>query len=260
VGSWPQCREIRTSQALRILEEHTADFSVKNVSPIKGFSYSQPGGARSVFEVGKRPVFPWNASPDSPAAEPQHVLKGKQEPERASKRARGEGWVGTHTAGQEGTQQLRVRAVRAAKHPRDHPTQLDEGGEHESERPRGTSLAAPRRPATLVAEREHRQGQQKAGKDEGGKRVTRAAAKEQEFTEDFKESDVSGSADTSPMGCHRLQIPEQSCPGAELVGERVRVWWDGDGDWFSGSVSRHCPRKKRTPHYVQVEIARSDYV
>ena len=61
VGSWPQCREIRASQALRILEEYSTDFAVANVSPIKEFSYSQPGAAHGTFEVGKRPVFPWNA-------------------------------------------------------------------------------------------------------------------------------------------------------------------------------------------------------
>jgi hypothetical protein len=63
VGSWPQCREIRASQALRLLEEYSTDFAVANVSPIKEFSYSQPGAAHGTFfEVGKRPVFPWNAS------------------------------------------------------------------------------------------------------------------------------------------------------------------------------------------------------
>jgi len=40
---------------------------------------------------------------------------------------------------------------------------------------------------------------------------------------------------------------------AELVGERVRVWWDGEEDWFAGYVSRYCRRKKRKPHFVQVE-------
>ena len=55
VGSWPECREIRASQALRILEEHSTEFEVSNVEPIKAFSFSQQGAAPSIFEVGPRP-------------------------------------------------------------------------------------------------------------------------------------------------------------------------------------------------------------
>jgi hypothetical protein len=53
---------------------------------------------------------------------------------------------------------------------------------------------------------------------------------------------------------HRC-IPIQ--PGAELVGERVQVYWDGEEDWFAGYVSRYCPYKKRKPHFVRVEILES---
>lgn len=53
VGSWPQCREIRASQAVRILENYTTEFVVSNVKPIKDFSYSH---SKSVFEVGTRPT------------------------------------------------------------------------------------------------------------------------------------------------------------------------------------------------------------
>jgi hypothetical protein len=58
-------------------------------------------------------------------------------------------------------------------------------------------------------------------------------------------------------GKHRAHscIPIQ--PGAELVGERVRVYWDGEEHWFAGHVSRYCPDKKRKPHFVRVEILES---
>eukprot|EP00802_Teleaulax_amphioxeia_P000375 Tamp_00375.p2 GENE.Tamp_00375~~Tamp_00375.p2 ORF type:complete len:861 (+),score=154.95 Tamp_00375:4039-6621(+) len=48
--------------------------------------------------------------------------------------------------------------------------------------------------------------------------------------------------------CNALQL------GAELVGERIRVYWDGDRDWFAGYVSRYCARKKGKPHFVQVGV------
>ena len=48
--------------------------------------------------------------------------------------------------------------------------------------------------------------------------------------------------------CNALQL------GAELVGERIRVYWDGDRDWFAGYVSRYCARKTGKPHFVQVGV------
>ena len=47
--------------------------------------------------------------------------------------------------------------------------------------------------------------------------------------------------------------PNQMQPWAELVGERVRVYWDGEGEWFAGHVSRYCPRKKQAPFFVQYD-------
>ena len=46
------------------------------------------------------------------------------------------------------------------------------------------------------------------------------------------------------------QKPNQMQPGAELVGERVRVYWDGEGEWFAGHVSRYCARRKQAPLFV----------
>jgi hypothetical protein len=46
------------------------------------------------------------------------------------------------------------------------------------------------------------------------------------------------------------QKPNQMQPWAELVGERVRVYWDGEGEWFAGHVSRYCARRKQAPHFV----------
>jgi hypothetical protein len=49
------------------------------------------------------------------------------------------------------------------------------------------------------------------------------------------------------------QKPNQMQPWAELVGERVRVYWDGEGEWFAGHVSRYCARKKQAPFFVQYD-------
>ena len=127
--------------------------------------------------------------------------------------------------------------------------------------------------ARWVRERRNRREQEEqAGMGLGGSRVVAAgAAEDGAIGRNVQDED----GDNAPpacappdmddgmlrMGtCNTCSTPLTSTPtnvlphGAELVGERVRVYWDGEGDWFAGYVSRFCSHQKKKPHFVQVGI------
>ena len=48
----------------------------------------------------------------------------------------------------------------------------------------------------------------------------------------------------------------QRLTGEALVGAKVTVWWDGDGQWFSGTVAKYCSEeghKNSLKHWIKYE-------